>query len=189
VAGRLSRPADLALCPPAGQGGAPRLPSGRAPSGGVAADRVAARGEGADEVLALDPAGGHRLRSSRPLSQAALAHRARLPRAQTGTRARALRGPGLARFPSPRHPVHRRLRVPGCRAGDDSPLRMAQSPPTRDVWPSRRLSTTRRPQSGRSATWRTPSQACGGGLRQPWLAALSDVPAASAGTHSQPAHM
>ncbi len=61
VAGRLSRQADLVLCPPAGQGGAPRLPSGRAPSGGVAADRVAARGEGADEVLALDPAGGHRL--------------------------------------------------------------------------------------------------------------------------------
>ena len=55
--------------------------------------------------------------------QAALAHRARLSGTQAGGRARTLRRPRMARLPSPRHAVHRSLRIPDLREGDDSPLR------------------------------------------------------------------
>ena len=57
---------------------------------GVVADRVA-RGRGrADQILALDAAGGHQLPPARRSCQAALAHRAGLSGAQAGSRARAL---------------------------------------------------------------------------------------------------
>ena len=46
------------------------------------------KGEGADKVLALDAAGGHRLCPSGRSGQIALAHRARLSGAQAGARAR-----------------------------------------------------------------------------------------------------
>ena len=58
-------------------------------------------------------------------AQAALAHRARLSGTQAGSRAWSLRRPRLARLPSSRHAVHRGLRIPDRRAGDDSPLRTA----------------------------------------------------------------
>ena len=57
------------------------------------------------------------------LAQAALAHRARLSGAEARGRARSLRGPRLARLPSPRNSVHRGLWFPDRRASDDSPLR------------------------------------------------------------------
>src|SRR4051812_39988754 len=50
-----------------------------------------------------------------------MAYRTRLPGAQAGTRARALRGPRLARFPPSRHALHRSLWLPGRRTGEDSP--------------------------------------------------------------------
>ncbi len=53
--------------------------------------------------------------------QAALADRARLSRAQAGAGPRPLQGARLARLPPPRRTVHRRLRLPGPRAGGDSP--------------------------------------------------------------------
>ncbi len=62
----------------------------------------------------LPLAGGHH--------QAALAHRARLSGTQAGGRARAFRRARMARLPSPRHAVHRSLRIPDLRAGDDFPL-------------------------------------------------------------------
>src|SRR3954447_20223925 len=64
----------------------------------MAADRVARGRAGADAVLAVDPARGDRLRRSGRLGSAALAHRAGLPGSQAGSRARALRGPRLARL-------------------------------------------------------------------------------------------
>ncbi len=63
----------------------------------------------------LPPAGRSR--------QIALAHRARLSGTQAGVWARTLRGTRMARLPPSRHAVHRRLRFPDLRAGDDSPLR------------------------------------------------------------------
>jgi hypothetical protein len=51
-----------------------------------------------------------------------MAYRARLPGAQAGARPRTLRGTRLARLSSPRHPLHRCLRIPDLQAGDDSLL-------------------------------------------------------------------
>src|SRR5674536_164211 len=87
----------------------------------MAVDRVARRRERADQILALDPSQGYHVpRAGRP-HQAALAHRARLSGTQAGGRAWAFRGQRVARLPPPRHAVHRRLRIPGLREGDDSP--------------------------------------------------------------------
>ena len=92
--------------------------------------------------------------------QATLAHRARLSGAQAGDRTRPLRGPRLARLSSPRHPVHRSLRFPDLRAGEDSPLWTA----CRQVHPGgcaiRWLPTPRLRRCGPSVTSRTQSQPC-----------------------------
>ena len=94
-----------------------------APRRGMAADRMAAGREGADQILVRQPARRHLLRAAGRSRQAALADRARLPGTQAGTRPWTLRGTRLARLPPSRHTVHRCLRVPDLRAGDDSPLR------------------------------------------------------------------
>ena len=65
----------------------------------------------------------HQLPPPRRPCQAALAYRARLSGTQAGGRARSLRRARMARLPSSRHAVHRGLRIPDLRAGDDSPLR------------------------------------------------------------------
>src|SRR5277367_3536189 len=75
----------------------------------MVADRMARRRARADEILALHPARGHADRSSRRYRETALAHRTRLRGAQERTRPRPLRRAGLARLPSPRHALHRRL--------------------------------------------------------------------------------
>src|SRR5664279_4814776 len=88
----------------------------------MAVDRVARRRERADQILALDPSQGYHVpRAGRP-HQAALADRARLSGTQAGGWAWAFRGQRMARLPPPRHAVHHRLRIPGLREGDDSPL-------------------------------------------------------------------
>src|SRR5712664_1800932 len=87
----------------------------------MAADRVAQRRTGADQILALDPSRRYRLSTPGRTRQTALANRARLSRAQARGRARAFRRPRMARLSSSRHAVHRRLRIPGLREGDDSP--------------------------------------------------------------------
>ncbi len=111
-----------------------------------------------DQILALDPSSRHQFSCSGRLRQAALAHRARLSGAQAGGRARAFRRSRMARLPSPRHAVHRGLRVPDLRAGDDSPLRTS----FRQVIPGasgiRRLPTQRIRRYGPNATSRTRSQ-------------------------------
>src|SRR3954463_9786111 len=89
----------------------------------MAADRVARGRAGADAVLAGDPARGDRVRRSGRLGSAALADRAGLPGSQAGSRARALRGPRLARLPPSRHAVHRGLWLSDRRAGEIFPLR------------------------------------------------------------------
>src|SRR6187549_210391 len=83
-----------------------------------------AEGRGrADQILAFDAPQRHRLRSPGRSREAALAHRARLSRTQAGGRAFAFRGARLAWLSSPRYAVHRVLRLPDLRAGDDSPLK------------------------------------------------------------------
>ena len=107
------------------------------------------------EDLAFERLGG--------AGQAALAHRARLPGPQAGTRPRPLRRPKLARLPSPRQPLHRRLRLPDLRAGDDSPLRTWSRPAKRADWPSRRLPTPRRRRSDPNGISPTRSPQCDDG--------------------------
>jgi SRSO17 transposase len=104
-----------------------------------------------------DPAARDVPGRARQPDQTALAHRAGLSRAEAGDRARPLRGAGLAWLSSSRQLVHRRLRVPGLRAGPVSPLsvRVRQAPNT---CPTLRLQTPRRPRSGPSVTCLTPSR-------------------------------
>ena len=119
---------------------------------GMAADRMAQGRAGAHQILALHPAAHHDPARPGRSGQAALADRARLPGPQTGTRPRPLRRARLARLPSPRDALHRRLRLPDRRAGRLSPLRrvLAAIPP--NTCPTRKLPTPRRSRSGLSAT-------------------------------------
>jgi SRSO17 transposase len=114
----------------------------------------------ADQILALDAPREHRLPRARGFGQAALAHRARLPGAQAGGRAWTLRGARLARIPSSRNDVHRRIRVPDLRAGDDSPLSTSLRLAVPETCPTRRLSTPRIPPCGLNGTFQTRSQPC-----------------------------
>ena len=119
-------------------------------------------GEGADQILALDASARHRLPLAGRHHQAALAHRARLSGTQAGGRARAFRRTRMARLPSPRHAVHRGLRIPDLRAGDDSPLRTSFRHAVPAICRTRRLSTQRLRRCGLNATSRTRSQPCAG---------------------------
>ena len=83
----------------------------RGTPGVLAAVRVAIQGERADQVLAVQPSGRHAAQRSRAAREAALADRARLPRAKGRARARSLRGPHLPRLEPSRHPRLHRPRV------------------------------------------------------------------------------
>src|SRR6185312_1965516 len=124
----------------------------------MAADRVAQGREGTDKVLAVDLAADYRLCPSGRSGQIALAHRARLSGTEAGTRPRTLRGPRLAWLPSSRHALHRCLRIPDLREGDDSPL--GASPRLLATFHSRKLPTPWRRPRGLSATPQTPSPPC-----------------------------
>ena len=67
-----------------------------APPRGMAVDRLARRQGEANQVLVVDAAGDNHARNPGGDRQTALAHRTRLPRTQTGTRPRPLRGPRLS---------------------------------------------------------------------------------------------
>src|ERR1700751_1473054 len=126
----------------------------------MAADRVAQGREGTDKVLAVDLAADDRLCPSGRSGQIALAHRARLSGTEAGTRPRTLRGPRLAWLPSSRHALHRSLRIPDLREGDDSPL---GSPPRLSLpatCRSQLLPTPRGRRCGLSVTAQTPSPPC-----------------------------
>jgi len=103
-------------------------------------------------ALRVRPA--HRAQGPGPSRQGALADRARLPGAQTGDRARALRGPRLAGLPPPRQLVHRGLRLPGRRALPFPPSGPLHPPAPRGTCATRGLPAARRRRSGLSATSR-----------------------------------
>ena len=117
--------------------------------------------------------------------QAALAHRARLSGPQAGSRARAFRRARMARLPSSRHAVHRSLRIPDLRAGDDSPLRTSFHRAVPGTCRSRRLSTQRLRRCGPNATSRTRSRPCAGGSssRSSDAAAMSMLRRSNPKTH------
>jgi SRSO17 transposase len=120
-------------------------------------------GEGTDQILALDPSQRHHLPSLGGPRQAALAHRTGLSRTQAGGRARTFRRPRLAWLSSPRHPVHRSLRFPDLRAGDDSPLRTSFRQGAPGVCHFRWLPTQRLRRCGPNGTSRIRSPRCADG--------------------------
>ncbi|CAO3352415.1 Transposase [Azospirillum palustre] len=132
VAGRHERAIGLPFRRRSRSCRAPRRGTGGASSGGVAADRMARGRREADQILVVDPAGDNAARRLGRDRQIAVAHRARLPRTQAGTRSRPLQGPRMARIPPSRDAVHRRLRFPNQGTGGDSPLRTTslRAPPS-----------------------------------------------------------
>src|SRR5260221_11547066 len=66
----------------------------------------------------------------------------------------------MARLPPSRHAVHRSLRIPDLREGDDSPLRTSLRPGLPATCRSRRLPTQRLRHCGLNATSPTRSQHC-----------------------------
>ena len=121
---------------------------------------MAAEREGADQILVRQPSRRHLLPAAGRSDQAALADRARLSGTQAGTRPGTLRGARLARLPSSRHTVHRCLRVPDLREGEDSPLRTSCRRDAPETCRSRRLPTPRHRRSGPSGIYRTRSRQC-----------------------------
>src|SRR6516162_1899457 len=121
----------------------------------MAFDRVAKRGERADQILAFNVAAKDHFWKARRSNQAALAHRARLSGSQTGGRARAFRRARLAWLPPPRHAVHSGLRIPGLREGDDSPLGIWFHQAVQETCGSQRLPTPRLRRCDPSVTSRT----------------------------------
>ena len=117
-------------------------------------------GSSADKVLVFQPARRHHDRAARLARQAALADRARLSRAQAGAGPRPLRGARLARLPSPRRAVRRRIRLPVGRAGRDSPLGTRIRLAGQNACPSRRSPTPRHRRSSQSVTSRIRSRPC-----------------------------
>jgi hypothetical protein len=120
----------------------------------------------ADEILAFDPARRHAHRRSRRHGQIALAHRARLRGTQKRTRPRPFRRAKLARLPSSRNPVHRRLWIPYPRTSGDSPLRPPAAPNISHIHPSQ---TPRRRRSDPNGISKTRSRQSEDNSRSRWL--------------------
>src|SRR4029453_16949747 len=133
----------------------------------MAADRVAGGEEGAEQVLAIDPAGDDRPGRPGRHRQDALADRTRLPGAQAGTGPRPLRGAGLAWLPSSRHLVHRGLRLPRSRAEPFSPSRPL---PRASACVTPRLAAAGPFRCDPSVMSRSRSPRCVAVSRSPWLA-------------------
>ena len=108
----------------------------------------------ADQILVVRPCGQHPVSAPGRLRQAALADRARLSRAQAGGWARRFRRPRLARLSPSRHAVHRSLRIPDLRAGDNSPLRTWSRHAAPGTCPTQRLSSPRIRPCGLNAIFR-----------------------------------
>src|SRR5215831_17896558 len=66
----------------------------------------------------------------------------------------------MARLPSPRHPVHCSLWIPGLREGDDSPLRTSFRRAAPATYPTRQLPTPRSPPCGLNGTSQIPLPRC-----------------------------
>src|SRR5271167_1915985 len=89
----------------------------------------------------------------------------------------------MARLSSPCHTVHRHLRVPDLRTGDDSPLGTWFRPAVPGACHTRRLPTQRILPCGLSGTSRTRSKQCAAGSSMPSLHACHDAHAATLCPH------
>ena len=155
MAGGLQRNLVLALRRGADKASFARLETFDASSARMASHRMARGRKRADEILAFDPVRGHPHRGPGRHGQIALAHRARLRGTQKRARPRPFRGAKLARLPSSRNPVHRRLWIPYPRTSGDSPL---WRPAARNVSPIPASQTPRRRRSDPNDTSKTRSR-------------------------------
>src|ERR1700759_5101864 len=143
----------------------------------VAADRVAKRRSGANQVLVLQSAPAHAAAAPRAGCQGALVDRAGLPGAQARTRPRPLRGPQLARVSSSCQPVHRSLRLSDRRALPFSPSTAFHPQADRNTCATRRLPAAGGRRCGLSGMCRVQSQASAVSLPSDWSKRCPDVPA------------
>src|SRR6185503_17787654 len=91
----------------------------------------------------------------------------------------------MTRLSPSRHAVHRSLRIPDLRAGDDSPLRTSCHRVVPSASRSRRLSTKGLHRCVPSATFQTRLQPCVDGLFSPSSEACRDVHVAPLKSHAQ----
>ncbi len=82
----------------------------------------------------------------------------------------------MAGLPSPRHALHRRLRIPDLRAGDYSPLRPCHRRVLPGICRSRRLPTQRRRPCGLNVTSRIRLLPCADVSSSRWSKHYRDVP-------------
>src|SRR5882724_10031755 len=91
----------------------------------------------------------------------------------------------MARLPSSRHAVHRSLRIPDLREGDDSPLRISHHHGLPATCRSRRLPTQRLRPCGLNDIFQTRSQQCTDILSSQLPGPCHDVPAAWLAPHGK----
>src|SRR5271157_6032206 len=149
----------------------------------MAIARMAQDREGADEILALQPAGVDQHAETGGHGEAALAHRARLRGTEAGAWTGALRRTELARLSPPCQLLHCCLRLPG---GGTMPFfpharlptAAGRQPPTSPTPPATRGETSWRCRLERNGIIRIPSPPCAARSQPTWLALCPGVPAA-----------
>src|SRR5271165_881755 len=144
---------------------------------------MAEGGEGANQVLAVQPAGIHHSASTGGSGQTALDYRTRLSRTQTGTWSGPFRRTRLARLPSPCHARHRSLWLPGAGAVPFPPsARFAANPgsgPPPSLTPcARQLCAPRLCRCEPNGIIPPRSPPCAARLQPTWHAPCPDVPVA-----------
>src|ERR1039457_3604666 len=149
----------------------------------MAADRVAEDREGADEILAVEPAGSHQSASAGGHRQTALGHRARLRGTEAGNRTGTLCRTQLARISSSRHALHCRLWILGAGAVPFSPCtRFAATagsrPPASPTPYATQLHVPRRCRCERDDIIHPRSPPCAAKSPPTWPAPCPGVPAA-----------
>src|SRR5271165_814640 len=189
LAGRHARHDAFPLCGLAGARGASGLRAQPTAPRTMAVARMAQAREGADEILAVQPAGVDQPAETGGHGEAALAHRARLRGTEAGAWTGALRRTQLARLSPPCQLLHRCLRLPGGGAMPffpraRLPTAACRQPPTSPSPPATRGETAWRCRLDRNGILRIPSPPCAARSQPTWRASCPDVPAACASSYN-----
>src|SRR5271165_1982243 len=189
LAGRHARHDAFPLCGLAGARGASGLRAQPTAPRTMAVARMAQAREGADEILAVQPAGVDQPAETGGHGEAALAHRARLRGTEAGAWTGPLRRTELARLSPPCQLLHSGLRLPG---GGTMPFfpharlptTACRQPPTSPTPPATRCQTSWRCRLERNGIIRIPSPPCAARSQPTWLALCPGVPAACASSYN-----
>src|SRR5208337_3909168 len=189
LAGRHARHDAFPLCGLAGARGASGLRAQPTAPRTMVVARVAQAREGADEILAVQPAGVDQPAETGGHGEAAVAHRARLRGTEAGAWTGALRRTQLARLSPPCQLLHCCLRLPGGGAMPffphaRLPTAACRQPPTSPTPIATRGETSWRCRLERNGIIRIPSLACAARSQPTWRAPCPDVPAACASSYN-----